>query len=186
MYEPLAILATFAFLYSSVGGKIEKSPISGALVFIAFGLLIGPLALGWLDLDVTTTELRVLVDMTLALLLFSDAASADKSALRLNSHLPTRMLLIGLPLVIGLGFLLAWWMFDDFSIWELAILATILAATDAALGKAVVSNKAVPARIRTSLNVESGLNDGLCVPFLFVFIALATAGNETPDAGHSR
>lgn len=67
-------------------------------------------------------------------------------------------------------------LFDQLSIWELAILATMLTATDAALGKAVVTNKAVPARIRESLNVESGLNDGVCVPVLFVFIVLAEAG----------
>jgi NhaP-type Na+/H+ or K+/H+ antiporter len=64
---------------------------------------------------------------------------------------------------------------------ELAILATILAATDAALGKAVVTNKAVPARIREALNLESGLNDGLCVPILLLFIALAKAGTGASD-----
>ena len=67
-------------------------------------------------------------------------------------------------------------MFDTLTIFEAAILATMLAATDAALGKAVITNKSVPVRVREGLNVESGLNDGLCVPVLLVFIALAESG----------
>ncbi len=178
MYLSLAIFTTFAFLYSIVAGRIEKTPISGPIVFITFGILIGPLGLGWLNLNTTATELRVMADLALAMLLFSDAANVKKKAFRSGSHIPLRMLLIGLPGVIVLGFVIAWLMFNELSVWTAAILATTLAATDAALGKAVVTNKAVPVHIRTSLNVESGLNDGLCVPILFVFIALATAGEE--------
>lgn len=143
---------------------------------------MGPLGFGWLNLDTTATELKVMADLALAMLLFSDAANVNKAALRSGSHIPLRMLLIGLPGVIFLGFLFAWSMFDELSIWEVAILATMLAATDAALGKAVTTSETVPVRIRTSLNVESGLNDGLCVPILFVFIALATAGEGKLDA----
>ncbi|PID41351.1 MAG: sodium:proton antiporter [Proteobacteria bacterium] len=178
MYLPLAILATFAFLYSIVAGRMEKTPISGPIVFITFGVFIGPLGFGWLNPNTTATELKVMADLALAMLLFSDAANVKKAALRSGSHIPRRMLLIGLPGVIALGFVIAWLMFDELSVWTAAILATTLAATDAALGKAVVTNKAVPVHIRTSLNVESGLNDGLCVPVLFVFVALATAGGE--------
>jgi NhaP-type Na+/H+ or K+/H+ antiporter len=83
------------------------------------------------------------------------------------------MLLLGLPGVIFLGTLTAALLFDNLSLFEAAILGTMLAATDAALGKAVVTNKAVPTQVREGLNIESGLNDGLCVPILFVFIALA-------------
>jgi NhaP-type Na+/H+ or K+/H+ antiporter len=81
--------------------------------------------------------------------------------------------LIGLPGAILLGFGCAVLLFDGLSVYEAAMLATMLAATDAALGKAVVTNKSVPIHMREGLNAESGLNDGLCVPVLFVFIALA-------------
>ena len=182
MYLPLAILASFAFLYSILAGRLEKTPISGPMVFIAFGLLVGPLGTGWLKLDVTTTELRILADLVLALVLFSDAASVNKVALKSGLHLPLRMLLVGLPAVIALGFLTGWLMFDTLTFWEMAILATMLSATDAALGKTVVTSKAVPANIRMALNVESGLNDGLCVPVLFLFIALADAGSHDTSA----
>jgi NhaP-type Na+/H+ or K+/H+ antiporter len=181
MYLPLAILASFAFLYSIAAGRIEKTPFTGPIVFISFGMLVGPLGLAWLKLEVTATEMRVLADLTLAMVLFCDAANADKSILQSGTGVPTRMLLIGLPGVIALGYLCGWLIFDGLTLLELAILATTLAATDAALGKAVVTNKAVPARIREALNLESGLNDGLCVPILLLFIALAKASTGGSD-----
>jgi len=176
MYLPLAILASFAFLYSIAAGRIEKTPFTGPIIFISFGILVGPLGLAWLNLEVTATELRVLADLTLAMVLFCDAANIDKSVLQHGIRVPLRMLLIGLPGVIVLGYLCGWLIFSELGLLELAILATTLAATDAALGKAVVTNKAVPTRIREALNLESGLNDGLCVPILLLFIALAKAG----------
>jgi NhaP-type Na+/H+ or K+/H+ antiporter len=181
MYLPLAILASFAFLYSIVAGRIEKTPFTGPIIFISFGILVGPLGLAWLNLEVTATEMRVLADLTLAMVLFCDAANVDKSVLRSGTRVPMMMLLIGLPGVIALGYLCGWLIFSELGLLELAILATILAATDAALGKAVVTNQAVPARIREALNLESGLNDGLCVPILLLFIDLAKAGTGESD-----
>ena len=173
MYIELAVLALFVFCYSIVAGRIERAATSGPIVFVVAGLLMGPLGLGWFDGDVSRTELRVFADLTLALILFIDAANADLAILKRQFRIPSRMLLFGLPGVIFLGTLTAALLFDVLSIYEAAILGTMLAATDAALGKAVVANKAVPSQIREGLNIESGLNDGLCVPILLVFIALA-------------
>jgi NhaP-type Na+/H+ or K+/H+ antiporter len=182
MYVELGILALFIFLYSIVAGRVERSAISGPIVFVIAGFLMGPFGLGWLTGDATNDDLRTLADLTLALILFIDAANADTSILKRQFRIPSRMLLLGLPGVIALGFGLAVLMFDGLSIYEAAILATMLAATDAALGKAVITNKAVPARIREGLNVESGLNDGICVPILLFFIALSVSGD---GHGHS-
>jgi NhaP-type Na+/H+ or K+/H+ antiporter len=173
MYGELAILAGFAFLYSIIAGRIERSVISGPIVFVVTGIIMGPMVLGWFEGGEIRTDLRLLADLTLALILFVDAANADLSVLKRRYQIPARMLLIGLPGVIALGFGLALVMFDVLTIYEAAILGTMLAATDAALGKTVITNKSVPTQIREGLNVESGLNDGLCVPILFVFIALA-------------
>lgn len=178
MYIELSILALFAFLYSVVAGRIEKLPVSGPIVFVITGLALGPLGLGWFEDDIGRVEFRMLVDLTLALILFIDAANADMSTLRRQWRIPSRMLALSLPGVIALGFIIAAAMFDNLTLLEAAILATMLAATDAALGKAVVTNPAVPSRLREGLNCESGLNDGLCVPILLVFIALAQ-GSET-------
>jgi len=183
MYIELAVLALFIFCYSLVAGRIERAATSGPIVFVVAGLLMGPLGLGWFDGDVSRTGLRVLADLTLALILFIDAANADLAILKQQFRIPSRMLLFGLPGVIFLGTIIAALLFDTLSLSEAAILGTILAATDAALGKAVITNKAVPVQIREGLNIESGLNDGLCVPILFVFIALAlgsgTEGGST-------
>lgn len=115
--------------------------------------------------------------LTLALVLFNDAAGADLKTLREASSIPVRMLLIGLPLVLilGVGVLL----FDQLSLIEIGILATLLAPTDAALGQSVLKNESVPTDLRQGLNAESGQNVGICVPILFVFLALAAGG-----AGH--
>jgi len=173
MYLELAILALFIFLYSIVAGRIERSAISGPMVFVVVGFMLGPSGFGWLKGEASSDNLRTLADLTLALILFIDAANADMSILKRQFRIPSRMLLLGLPGVIALGFGLAVLMFESLTLYEAAILATMLAATDAALGKAVITNKVVPARIREGLNVESGLNDGICVPILLFFIALA-------------
>ena len=174
MYQNLAVLGAFVFLYSSVAARLERTPINGALVFVFVGLAFGPLGLGLLNLSVDEEGLRTLAELTLALVLFTDAANSDLSVLRSNIAIPRRLLLIGLPLTILLGFALGFLMFDQLGLLEIAVLATMLAPTDAALGKAVVTNEAVPSRIRQGLNVESGLNDGICVPILFLFLILAT------------
>jgi NhaP-type Na+/H+ or K+/H+ antiporter len=155
------------------------------MVFVIAGFCLGPFGLGLLGGNTSNEDLRVLADLTLALILFADASNADLKVLKRQFRIPTRMLLIGLPGAIALGFAAALVIFDKLSIYEAAILATMLAATDAALGKAVVTNTVVPARLREGLNIESGLNDGICVPVLLFFIALSTAGEaggETESA----
>ena len=103
MYEDLAILAVFAFVYSVVAGRLERTVVSGPMLFTLLGLVIGPLALGWFEGDVTSDQLRVLADLTLALVLFIDAANADLPVLWRNRKIPVRMLFVGLPGVILLG-----------------------------------------------------------------------------------
>ncbi|MEH6636667.1 MAG: cation:proton antiporter [Halioglobus sp.] len=184
MYDNLAFLAAFAFLFSVIAGRVERSTITGPMIYVLFGLLAGPMVFGFLKMDVQAVELRVIADLTLALVLFIDAANADLSTLRTHAIIPRRMLLIGLPLAIALGIGAGWVIFPDLGFYEVCLLATMLAATDAALGKGVVTNKAVPARLREGLNVESGLNDGMCVPVLLVFLVLAT-GESHGDGGTS-
>jgi NhaP-type Na+/H+ or K+/H+ antiporter len=180
MYENLAILVVFIFLYSIVNGGLQRTPVSGAIVYTSFGLIFGPLCLGLLTLKVEAEFLKSLAELTLALVLFTDAANANLGVLKKSYYIPQRLLLIGLPLTIVLGFVFGVLIFKELTLLEVAILATMLAPTDAALGKAVVTNKSVPANIREGLNVESGLNDGICVPILFIFLALASStGTET-------
>jgi NhaP-type Na+/H+ or K+/H+ antiporter len=173
VYLDLVILSVFILIYSSVAGAVERTWISGAIVFTAFGLLIGPVGLDLISFKADREAIRTLAELTLALVLFTDAAGADLGVLKQFERLPIRLLLIGLPITIVLGFGVAALLFQQLSLFEMALLATMLAPTDAALGKAVVTNETVPNPVRQGLNVESGLNDGICVPILFVFLALA-------------
>ena len=176
MYIELALLAIFTFGYSLISRRVEHLPISGPIIFVTAGIVLGPLGLGWFADDVTVPQFRALVDITLALILFTDAAHARTSVLVGHMGIPIRMLALGLPGAILLGTCLALLLFPQFTIYEAALLGTMLAATDAALGKAVISNEDVPERLREGLNAESGLNDGLCVPILLIFLALASGG----------
>ena len=173
MYQNAAILAAFLLIYSAVAGRVERSWISGPIVFVAVGFLLGPDGLGVFRLNITGEGLRVLAELTLAMVLFTDAANADLGVVRRNRGLPERLLLVGLPLTIVLGFVLAAIMFPLLGTLEIALLAAMLAPTDAALGKPVVTNQAVPAVMREALNVESGLNDGICVPIVVLLLGLA-------------
>ncbi|MEM1069117.1 MAG: cation:proton antiporter [Planctomycetota bacterium] len=181
-YQILTVLAVFAFLYSIVASRLEKTPISGAVIYLFAGMICGAHGLKLIDMNVDADGLSTLAELTLSLVLFADSATADLAVLNKAKWIPIRLLLIGLPLTIAAGFMLGYVMFDQLAIFEVALLATMLAPTDAALGQAVVTNESVPSRIRQSLNVESGLNDGICVPVLLVFLALASgqvSGEET-------
>lgn len=183
MYENLALLALFTFVYGVIAGRLERTAVNGPVVYLLFGVLAGPLGLGLLDLQISGEGIRTIAELTLALVLFADASNADLGVLRRTFQLPQRLLLIGLPLTILLGVVVGRLLFPELGWITLAILATLLAPTDAALGAAVVRNPVVPATIREGLNVESGLNDGICVPVLFTFLALAS---QADGAGSSR
>ncbi|MFV0445115.1 MAG: cation:proton antiporter [Planctomycetaceae bacterium] len=179
MYEILAVLGGIGLIYGIFAGRIERSWISGPMVFILIGLGLGPHGIGL----VTGTDLNLLkslAELTLALVLFTDATGSNFAVLRRIQKMPTRMLAVGLPLTIGLGIVAGHLIFPDWPLLEVALLATILAPTDAALGKPVVTNPQVPASTREALNVESGLNDGICVPVLFLFLNLISG-----RSGHS-
>lgn len=173
-YQILTVLAAFIFLYSLVASRLERTPINGALVYLAVGLLCGPAGLKLIDFNVDAEGISWLAELTLAVVLFTDSANANLKVLRKFKAIPVRLLLIGLPLTILLGFGFGVMLFHELTLLEIALLATMLAPTDAALGKAVVTNKSVPESVRESLNVESGLNDGICVPVLLLFLALAS------------
>jgi sodium/hydrogen antiporter len=173
MYQNYAIFAAFLLIYSAVAGRVERSWLSGPIVFIAAGLLLGPYGLGVVRLNLGAEGLRTLAELTLAMVLFTDAANANFDVVRRNIGVPERLLLIGLPLTIVLGFLVAMVLFPRISLIEMALLAAMLAPTDAALGKPVVTNPDVPAAMREALNIESGLNDGICVPIVVLLLGLA-------------
>ena len=174
MYETVAILAVALLLFSAVSGVVERSWASSPIVFMVLGIALGPLMFGVLRLNVSAQNLQGLAELTLAMVLFADAAQADLGEIRRNWRVPSRLLLVGLPLTIILGAAFALVLFPELALLEIALLAAILAPTDAALGAPVVGNPNVPATIRESLNFESGLNDGICVPVVLILLGYAT------------
>ncbi len=174
----LATTAVLLLAYATVSGQLARLNVSGAMFFTTAGLLVGPI-LGLVDLHVGSEQVKLLAEITLTLVLFSDASRIALKALRREFAVPLRLLGIGLPLTIVAGTLAGAAVIPGVSMAEAAVLAVVLACTDAALGQAVVSDERIPSRIRQGLNVESGLNDGLCVPLFFIAIAIAEADSGT-------
>jgi len=173
----LGIGAVAIGIYALVSGRLNRSIISGPMFFAAVGIAAAAVALelGEASTGDVTGVAQIALEMTLALVLFTDAMATNISSWRDQGELPSRLLTVGMPLIIVAGAIVAIGLFPEFTLVGALIVATILAPTDAALGKPVVSNKRVPGRIRQALNIESGLNDGIALPFLLFFIAIAEA-----------
>lgn len=176
----LVIILGALIAFAPFSKRLAGTPITPAMLFTGAGLLLGTNALGLLDPSIGSAGLRVIAELSLTLVLFSDAASIDSRRLMRQTSLPARLLLIALPLTILLGALLAMPLLPELSLFAALALAVMLAPTDAALGQTVVSDKRLPTMLRQGLNAESGLNDGICVPILVTAVAFAEV-EEAPS-----
>ena len=175
METGIAVFALLLAAYALIANRLDDLSIGPALAFVVVGLVIGPAVLDLLPVGVESTTVRHLAEVTLALVLFTDASTVHVAGLRRDTSLIGRLLVIGLLLTIVAGGLAATLIFPELPLATALLIGAILAPTDAALGLPVITNPAVPTRIRRILNVESGLNDGIATPFVLLFIALATA-----------
>jgi len=183
-FQAIALVA-FGFLaYGLVSKCLDDTPLTAPMFFTGFGVLLAFFVPDAIVHNMAHGFIHTLAEVTLVLVLFSDAARIDLVKLRADHNLPQRLLLIGMPLSIILGTICAAYLFGQLNIWEAALLAAILVPTDAALGQAVVTSKHVPVRIRQTLNVESGLNDGIALPLVLLFAYLANMMNESANAAH--
>jgi len=169
------VVAFGILAFGLVSARAERSMITPPMAFVFFGYLVSQEALGLIRFSFDGELVRLVAELALILILFTDASRIDLRLLWKEHHLPVRLLAIGLPLTVVAGATVAVVLFETFSIWEAILLAIVLAPTDAALGQAVISSPRVPVRIRQALNVESGLNDGIALPFLLIFLSAATA-----------
>jgi len=167
-------------VYAVVAGRLDRWSVTAPMVLVTVGAVLGDSAFGVLHVTAGAGSVKVLAELTLALLLFADASTIRLRDAEEDVSLSGRLLGIGLPLTIALGAVAAHLIFG--ASWaESALVGSLLAPTDAALGLAVVTNTAVPARIRRALTIESGLNDGIATPFVVFFLAVAAA-----EADHQR
>ena len=171
----IVILLSVFVLYALIASRLERLSITAPMVFVVAGVVLGERATNELHVSLTSEPVLVIVELTLALLLFADASTVRLREVEGDARLPARLLLIGLPLTIVLGTLIAVLLFPSAGWATAALIASILAPTDSALGLAIFTNRAVPVRIRRALNVESGLNDGIVTPFVTLFLTLVVS-----------
>ncbi|WP_432875085.1 cation:proton antiporter [Kribbella sp. CA-245084] len=178
-----AVLALLVLVWAVTSDLLARLNITGPLVFTVAGYALGNPDSSPLSVDVEAPSVHLIAELTLALLLFSDAARVNVSRLKRDVRLPGRLLAFGLPVSVVLGSLMAAWLFDDFS-WALAgFVGATLAPTDAALSVQVINDRRIPLRLRRALNVESGLNDGIVTPVVTFTLAVAAGqlGIESHD-----
>lgn len=180
----LAVIAVLIFGYSLVSRFVERSILSAPMLFTGIGVVIGSAGMGMIEypgLDVGAVG--VLAEATLLLVLFTDAIRIDIRRLRTGAQLPVRLLAVGLPLTVVAGTGVALLVFDSLGLAAALVLAAILAPTDAALGKVVVTGEEVPVLVRQTINVESGLNDGIMLPVVTAGILLLAEEAGLEDRG---
>jgi NhaP-type Na+/H+ or K+/H+ antiporter len=180
----ILIIALLVLLYGYISKALSRLNISGPMVFTSFGLLLSPLGLNLTQVEVDSGFVKIIVEIALVLVLFADAALLDFKLLKQSWKIPARLLFIGLPITIVVGTYVATLIFPEEPLTYLLLLALLLTPTDAALGKAVVTDPKVPERIRLSINVESGLNDGIVFPIVLTAVAMILSGlTEAQDNG---
>ncbi|MFC6286225.1 cation:proton antiporter [Nocardioides sp. GCM10027113] len=174
----VAVLAACIVAWSLLSARLERANVTAPMVFVALGLLLATEPVNLVEVPVRSEGLRTLAEVTLALLLFHGAAYVDLRMLLHDAGVPLRLLVVGLPLTVAAGTGLAVLLLTDIDPWAAAAIAAAVAPTDAALGEAVTEDEEVPQRIRRTLSVESGLNDGIATPFVLFFVATAVGDEE--------
>lgn len=177
-----ALLCAAVALYALSAKRLEALNITGPIVFLLLGLAVNIESFSLVDLGPTSQAVQMTATVTLVLLLFGDASTVDLAALRRDKQVPLRLLLIGLPLTVILGALVARGLLPGVGVGIPLLVAAVLAPTDLSLGLAMFSNPLVPARVRREINVESGLNDGIAAPLVAVFTAVAIAEFDQSSA----
>lgn len=185
MHDHIIILtiALLVLIYGYISKALTAINISGPMFFTGLGLLISPLGLDVSQVDINAEFVTIIVEIALVLVLFSDAALLDIKLLWRSWKIPARLLLVGLPITIIFATYTAQFIFPNEPHLHMLLLALLLTPTDAALGKAVVSDPLVPKNIRSTINVESGLNDGIIFPLVITVLAMITSGLTEANAG---
>ncbi len=175
MSSGAVIFLVFIVVYAAFAVWLGKKSITMPMVFLVFGALTGSNGLGWIPISMSAEEVKTVIEVTLAVLLFADSSTLKLRQLKVDAELPARLLGLALPMIILSGGLVALALFPQEGLGFALLIGAILAPTDAALGLPIFTNPRVPVRIRRALNVESGLNDGIATPFVTLFSALAVA-----------
>ncbi|MCA0871679.1 cation:proton antiporter [Seohaeicola saemankumensis] len=181
MHDLLFYIAVAMLLYCLFSARIGAWGLTMPMIFVTLGVISGTE-----DTALTVeaaSSFHLLAEVTLALVLFADATLLHRDSLGRIGARTSRMLLIGLPLAILLGVGVGLVLLPGWPLWELCLLAALLAPTDAALGQSIQAEERIPRPLRDALNAESGLNDGLALPFVIFFAGLAAEGSHGAETG---
>jgi NhaP-type Na+/H+ or K+/H+ antiporter len=173
------VIAASIFLWGVISARLERADLTAPVVFMAVGAVLA--GTGQVDAATAPELAKPLVEITLVWVLFSDAARLRVHDLRADLGMCVRLLAIGLPLTVLAGWGLAAWLFPSLGVWLALLVGAALAPTDAALGVPVVTNPAVPSRVRRLITVESGLNDGIATPVVMLAIAGASSAASAQE-----
>jgi sodium/hydrogen antiporter len=184
-YPVIIFAALLIFLYGLISRVSEGSPVTAPMVFAGIGILVSPMAFNLLEVKLGATVVKLIAEITLVMILFVDASTVNLRTLRMQRGIPIRLLGIGLPLTMLLGFAAAAVLVNNQNLWLAALVALILSPTDAALGQAVVSSERLPEKMRQAINVESGLNDGIALAPILMCIAALSGGDHSGNGSDS-
>ena len=182
--NPLVFVAVAVLAYALLSKRLASTIITAPIFFAGLGFLAGPM-FGVVDLAANDDMLMLLLEAALVMVLFADASGLDVRRWTKEPSLSGRLLGIGLPLTMVAGTVIAAVVFAGVELWQAALVGVMLAPTDAALGQAVVANPRVPGVIRNALNVESGLNDGLVLPFVTILITVGLVAGGAESETHA-
>jgi len=175
----ILVVLMSAIAYAMIAKRLSKTPITAPMVFLSIGVIMA--YFNMMQLHEAEHTLHLIAEVTLIVLLFLDAAKIDLRALIQARTWPLRVLLIGLPVSVLFGTMLAALIFPDYPLALMALIAAIMAPTDTALGQAVVTNKQVPLDEGQSLTAESGLNDGLALPIILILASLVLMSGDIKE-----
>ncbi|WP_119727735.1 cation:proton antiporter domain-containing protein [Thermomonospora amylolytica] len=178
----VAVVAAAIFLWGAFSGRLQRLDVTAAIAFVALGVLVAVVPGALEGAGPEHEPVRLLAEATLVLVLFADAARIDPRDVRADLGLDARLLVVGLPMTVAAGTVLAYLLFPDGGLWLALLVGAALAPTDAALGSSMMNDPAVPARVRRLINVESGLNDGIVTPVVVLAIAGAAGHFQSGSA----
>ncbi len=182
-YLIFAFVGMLYLVYSLTTRQLGRHEVTGPIFFVVGGFLLAWLIPYKHDTLLNSIDMALpLVEITLSLFLFADAAKSKLNVLKHSFQYPSLLLFLALPLTLILGMVTALFFFDNLTVVQVGLLAIVLTPTDAALSKGLLENKNVPEKIQEGINTESGLNDGLCVPIFLLFLLLAEDADSAISA----
>ena len=169
------------FAFALVSKRIQGTSLTPPMLFTLAGLGLSYLLIERAGIKYTEGGLHLLAELTLILVLAADSSQISLAQLRQRKAIPARLLLIALPLIMLSGAVVGYLIFPHIGWYQAALIAAILAPTDAALGASVLADKTVPLNIRQGLNVESGLNDGIALPAVLFFACFLNLTHQASE-----